>query len=167
MTSTTTNKAPMKVLTIRQAMKAGGKKRTSYYQRDYIVDPDDFHERFDEVSKHRFLARPELQRGWNISKAEQLEAQRWCAVHDLEVIYKDNQPAQDDTFLTELEALGMTVSRLGDLGRPGTFDSSCGRKPCEHTRVADVLKQYQTAWDRAALPQNPLHDAVVAAEPNF
>lgn len=57
-------------------------KRTRRIQWDYIVDPDDYHERFDLISKMRFLARPELHRGWRISAKEIAEARAWLAAHD-------------------------------------------------------------------------------------
>jgi hypothetical protein len=81
--------------------------RRHYYVDDcgFIVNPDDYHNRFSLIDKKRFLSRPELHRGWKISPKEIAEAKAWVKAHEeLEAAYKGPRSslAEQNAMLREM-----------------------------------------------------------------
>jgi hypothetical protein len=125
--------------------------RTNHYVDDcgFIVNPDDYHDRFSLIDKKRFLSRPELHRGWRISAQEIAEAKAWVKAHEeLEEAYKGPRPSLAEQNAL-LEEMGLVCGVYAEDEPVAPYPS----ESCEDAgqpvslSAARVISQYETAWN--------------------
>jgi hypothetical protein len=124
--------------------------RINYYVDDcgFIVNPDDYHNRLSLIDKKRFLANPELHRGWRISDVEITEARAWVKAHDeLQAAYKGPRPspAEQIALLAEMGlACGVYAPDEPVVAYPPVDCEDAGQPTGQ--RVDRLLAEYEEAY---------------------